>query len=297
MGTRINNVQVTGVIDGDTIKLRIDERDETVRLVSVDTEESRPGGTKPVTKIGIETTRMAKQYFASETGTFVAIDIEFDTDETPENCFKRHRDNYGRLLCYVHKERENYNLKLIREGWSPYFIKYGRSRIYHQEFTMAEAEAQAYNRNIWDPFANAGGPSRDYTRLVPWWSLRAHIVEGYRTRGIDGGALSVRLDYERILDAADAKERITVFCDLKDGINRWPGDGAIINAGSQYHQFNLWIPHALSDSMEPLIRLIERRYAGYGRGYVYVTGTAKKYRDIPEIEVIDLSQLNDFPKA
>jgi len=27
------------------------------------------------------------------------------------------------------------------EGWSPYFVKYGRSRLYHGQFMEAEAQA------------------------------------------------------------------------------------------------------------------------------------------------------------
>jgi hypothetical protein len=40
------------------------------------------------------------------------------------------------------------------------------------ELMAAEAEAQANNLHIWDPGDNAGGPSRNYRVLVPWWCLR-----------------------------------------------------------------------------------------------------------------------------
>jgi micrococcal nuclease len=295
MGTTISQAYITDVIDGDTVKVRIDRREETVRIGSVDTEESKPGGAKPITRLGMEAALMAKQYFTTGSGEFTPVDLEFDTDETIENCFTRHRDNYGRLICYVYREGESFNLKLIRDGWSPYFVKYGRSRMYHTTFTDAEAEAQAVGRRIWDPFANAGGPFRDYSALLPWWAWRAHIVEEYRERGIEAGALSVRLDYRSILEAADSNERIRVLCDLQNGIAWWPGDGALVKAGSKFQPFNLWIPNAQSERVIPLIRLIEKRYAGYGRGYVYVIGNAKNYRGVPEIEVTDLSQLNDFP--
>ena len=148
---------------------------------------------------------------------------------------------------------------------------------------------------IWDPFTNAGGPSRDYTQLLPWWSFRAQIVEDYRKTGLDAGVLSVRLDYQKILSASESNDRITIFCDLQQGINRWPGNGALIYAGSKYHKFNLWIPNAGSIEQSPLVRLIETRYAGRGRGYIYITGNVKKYRNIPEIELSDISQLSDFP--
>lgn len=295
MGTMVKNALITDVVDGDTIHVRIDEKEEKIRIGSVDTEESRPGGSKPVTRLGVEAARMAKEFFTTKSGEFASVDLEFDTDESIEDCLVRHRDNYGRLVCYVHLGNENYNLKLILEGWSPYFVKYGRSRLYHTPFTSAEAEAQAMGLRIWDPSANKGGPSRDYTALLPWWAWRSHIIEGFRERGSRAGALSVRLDYIRILEAAETHERITVFCDLQHGIAKRPGKGALINAGSQLQPFNLWIPDAKSEEAIKLIRLIENRYAGYGRGYVYVEGSAEMYRKVPEIELIQLSQLSDCP--
>ena len=93
MGTTISNAHITDVIDGDTVKVRIDRREETVRMGSVDTEESRPGGAKPITRLGMEVALMAKQYFTTGSGEFTPVDLEFDTDESIENCFTRHRDN------------------------------------------------------------------------------------------------------------------------------------------------------------------------------------------------------------
>lgn len=295
MGTRMKNLRVTDVSDGDTIKVGINGREEKLRLIAVDTEESWPGSGKPVTKAGKMAAEMAKGYFRASDCNFVEVDIEFDTSDPLEICLEKHRGNYGRIICYVHKGDENYNLKVIREGWSPYFLKYGRSRIYHELFARAEAEAQANDRGIWNPLTNAGGPSRDYTTLIPWWSLRAHIVDDYRRYGIDAGVLSVRVDYARLLKAGERGERVTIFCDLKDGIQRWTDNGALIYAGSPFHKFNIWIPDARTERMVSVINLIERRYAEHGRGYIYITGQAKMYRDIPEIVLKDISQLSDFP--
>ena len=44
MGTRIQNLKVTKVVDGDTIKVLIEGEEESLRLICVDTEESYPGG-------------------------------------------------------------------------------------------------------------------------------------------------------------------------------------------------------------------------------------------------------------
>ena len=296
MATRIRDLQITQVVDGDTVKVALNGKTESLRLICVDTEESYSGGSKPVTAAGKAASEMAKKYFATEGGGLARVDIEFDTDDPIAIAVEKHRDNYGRLLCYVHKGEENYNLKLIKEGWSPYFVKYGRSRLYHRQMTEAESGAKAYNLMIWNPNTNAKIPSRNYANLLPWWSMRASIVEEFRLSEATGGAFSLRLDYPKILAASETGKSITVFCDLQAGINKWIGDNALIHAGSVYHKLDLWIPDAETDTMAPLKRLIDKRYAGLGRGYVYVSGKVEHYKGKPQIVLKDIKQLSDFPR-
>ena len=295
MATRIRDLQITQVVDGDTVKVALNGKTESLRLICVDTEESYSGGSKPVTAAGKAASEMAKKYFA-EGGGLARVDIEFDTDDPIAIAVEKHRDNYGRLLCYVHKGEENYNLKLIKEGWSPYFVKYGRSRLYHRQMTDAESGAKAYNLMIWNPNTNAKIPSRNYANLLPWWSMRASIVEEFCLSEATGGAFSLRLDYPKILAASETGKSITVFCDLQAGINKWIGDNALIHAGSVYHKLDLWIPDAETDTMAPLKRLIDKRYAGLGRGYVYVSGKVEHYKGKPQIVLKDIKQLSDFPR-
>ena len=295
MATRIRDLQITQVVDGDTVKVALNGKTESLRLICVDTEESYSGGSKPVTAAGKAASEMAKKYFA-EGGGLARVDIEFDTDDPIAIAVEKHRDNYGRLLCYVHKGEENYNLKLIKEGWSPYFVKYGRSRLYHRQMTDAESGAKAYNLMIWNPNTNAKIPSRYYANLLPWWSMRASIVEEFCLSEATGGAFSLRLDYPKILAASETGKSITVFCDLQAGINKWIGDNALIHAGSVYHKLDLWIPDAETDTMAPLKRLIDKRYAGLGRGYVYVSGKVEYYKGKPQIVLKDIKQLSDFPR-
>ena len=304
-GTVIKNLKLTKVVDGDTIKILLDNKEESIRFVCLDTEESQRGGSKPVTNAGILASKRVKEYFgADEAGIPVGdvrVDLEFDTDDPVEVCLRKHRGNYGRLICYVYKagEQENSNLRIVREGWSPYFVKYGRSRLYHRQFIAAEFEAQSQGLAIWNRETNAGGNQRDYTTMIPWWHLRDTVVQGYRNTDSRSGVLSVRLNYEKIVEAANDGTEITVFCDLQGGINKWPGNGALIFAGSKFQKFNLWIPHRDSTVAQTILRLIETRYAKYGRGYVYVSGRASLYPSNtdgkPQIVLKDVSQLTDFP--
>lgn len=305
-GTTIKNLKLTKVIDGDTVKILLNNEQESIRLTCLDTEESQHGGDKPVTTAGILASKWAKQYFgANEQGSpngDVRVDLEFDTNDPVQVCLNKHRDNYGRLLCYVYKSGnpENSSVRIVREGWSPYFVKYGRSRLYHRQFVDAEAEAQAKGLAIWNPDTNVGGNSRDYTTLIPWWHLRDSVVQDYRYLGIQAGALSIRLDYDHLQEAARAGNEVTVFCDLQSGINQWTGNGALIYAGSKFQKFNLWIPDRDSAAAQTILRLIETRYASSGRGYVYVSGAASLYPPghadgKPQIVITDAKQLGDFP--
>ncbi len=304
-GTAIKDLKLTKVVDGDTIKILLDNQEESIRFVCLDTEESQHGGSKPVTNAGILASKWAKEYFgANEDGIpngDIRVDLEFDTNEPVRVCLRKHRGNYGRLICYAYKagELENFNVRIVREGWSPYFVKYGRSRLYHREFVEAEAEAQAKGLGIWDRATNAGGNRRDYSTLIPWWHLRDLVVQDYRYAGSQAGVLSVRLNYEDIREAARAGHQMTVLCDLQAGINKWAGNGALIYAGSKFQKFNLWIPDRDSAAAQTILRLIETRYAASGRGYVYVSGIGSLYPPNadgkPQIVITDAKQLADFP--
>jgi micrococcal nuclease len=304
-GTVITNLKLIKVIDGDTIKILLNNEQESIRFTCLDTEESQHGSDKPVTNAGILASKWAKQYFGTNEQGIpngdVHVDLEFDTNDPVQVCLNKHRDNYGRLLCYVYKAQdpENSNVRIVREGWSPYFVKYGRSRLYHRQFVEAEVEAQAKGLAIWNSATNAGGNRRDYTTLIPWWHLRDSVVQDYRTLGLQSGALSVRLNYTDLLEAARLSSEVTVFCDLQAGINQWPGNGALIYAGSKFQKFNLWIPNRDSASAQAILRLIETRYADSGRGYVYVSGPASLYPPMaegkPQIVITDVNQLSDFP--
>lgn len=301
-GTTLANLKLIKVIDGDTIRVEIDGKSESIRIACLDTEESQAGGGKPVTQAGVMATRWAKEYFGADDAGAprgdVRIDVEFDTNDPVPTCMRKHRDNYGRLLGYVHKGGDNYVLRAAREGWSPYFVKYGRSRSYHEPLLEAEAEAQSLRINIWNSATNAGGERRDYATLIPWWNLRDSVVQEYRRFGIEAGVKSVRTDYDEVVEAARNNSRLTLLCDLQQGISRWTGDGALIYAGSPQHKFNLWIPGRDTDAAQRLLALIELRYvgqAGQGRGYVYVTGEATLYRDKPQITLTDTQQLADVP--
>lgn len=302
MGTRLEHVQLLNVTDGDTLRVLLGGEERSLRVACADTEESRPGGSKPATRLGLETAEMARAHFTLPDGTPAAVTVEFDTDDPLDVCLVKHLDNHGRLLAYVHHNGENYLHKLVREGWSPYFTKYGRSRLLHHELLRAEASAQAGGLRVWD----AGrSDRRPYERLVPWWSLRDAALQEYRqfteTRDAQGrpNVLSVRLDYDELKDRAGRGERVTVLVDVQSPARPTASGGAFLEVGSRKRPFSLWLPDADGTEALRLLRLIGTRYLAdgvrYGRGYLYVSGALSTYRDAPQLELQTLSQLSDVP--
>jgi micrococcal nuclease len=96
--------QVVRVVDGDTIKVRLDGgRIERVRYIGIDTPESVKPGT-PV------------QCFAKKAGHFNAslvsgrqVTLKTDAEE---------RDRYGRLLAYVYADGRFVNRELVARGYA-----------------------------------------------------------------------------------------------------------------------------------------------------------------------------------
>jgi micrococcal nuclease len=103
--TTFGRAKVLRVVDGDTIRVRLDGRNERVRYIGVDTPES----VKPGTPVECFAKRAAAANAALVAGREVRLvgDVE-------------HRDRYGRLLAYVYREPDGafVNAELVRDGYA-----------------------------------------------------------------------------------------------------------------------------------------------------------------------------------
>ena len=139
-GTSLN-ARVVRVVDGDTIRVEIPDGEESLRILSLDTEESRAGGSKPKTPFGLEAKKEAERLFtAGDTVT-----LEFPGSESLEECLRSHRGKFDRLLIYVLTANgDDFQEHMIRLGFSPYFMKYGYAVDLdkHRRYQTAEREAQ-----------------------------------------------------------------------------------------------------------------------------------------------------------
>ena len=91
------------VVDGDTIIVNIDGKKERVRLIGVDTPETKHPK-KPVEYYGKEASAFTKQMVEGKK-------VRLDHDQ-------QRRDKYSRLLAYVYLEDGTFlNAEIIKQGY------------------------------------------------------------------------------------------------------------------------------------------------------------------------------------
>jgi micrococcal nuclease len=126
--------EVTRVIDGDTIEVRLDGRTEDVRYIGVDTPETvKPGA--PIECFGPEAHDFNEALVDGE-----AIRLDYDAER---------RDVYGRLLAYVHVGETFVNAELVRRGFATTLTIPPNDR-YAATFARLEREAADAGRGLWE---------------------------------------------------------------------------------------------------------------------------------------------------
>jgi micrococcal nuclease len=295
-------VEVVRVVDGDTLRVKIAGGEESLRLLCLDTEESNAGSDKPVTPWGKEASEAAKLVFPAGS----TIELEFPGPEPLAEAMIRYRDNFGRLLVFAYEpDGSDFQEHWIREGYSPYFRKYGYAELpeNHARYGAAERAAQAARTGVWDQLAVNGAEARNYALLGVLWELRAELVEASRrARAAQPGAiLDSRLDYARIEELAAQETEATVFTELSE-LKRIGAQKAIITIGSMHQPFKLFMPDLLGEAGQKIAMLVENRYVGGdethpGRSYAYVSGPLKLFNGEPELVLTDAAQIADAPPA
>lgn len=133
---------VVEVVDGDTIKVRLATGTETVRIIGLDTPETRDPR-RPVQCFGAEASAKAKELLAGKTVTL----IQDPTQDT--------RDRYGRMLAYVEVDGQDFGLWMIANGYAheyTYDVAYQRQAQYKEAYRAA----QEASLGLWSPDTCAG---------------------------------------------------------------------------------------------------------------------------------------------
>lgn len=144
---------VKKVVDGDTIQVTIDGKDEVLRLIGINTPETVDPRT-PVQCFGIEASNKAKEALTGK-------NVGLEADETQSE-----RDKYGRLLRYVYLEDgTNFNKMMIEEGYA-YEYTYGTPYKYQADFKTAQQQAKDAKRGLWAEDTCNGELTKSTTNTV-----------------------------------------------------------------------------------------------------------------------------------
>ncbi|MGE0878067.1 MAG: thermonuclease family protein [Acidimicrobiia bacterium] len=127
---------VKAVVDGDTIVVEIGGADEHVRLIGIDTPETKDPR-KPVQCFGVEASEHTTAMLPK--GTIVRL----ERDAEP-------RDVYGRLLAYVYRQPDDLfvNASILLDGYAQ-VLSIAPNVAHADEFLALERQAREQNRGLW----------------------------------------------------------------------------------------------------------------------------------------------------
>ncbi|HVP09709.1 MAG TPA: thermonuclease family protein [Phycisphaerae bacterium] len=267
-----------GLLDSDTLRVEWEGQPRLVRLMDVDPERATPGGAKPATEFGRRTLRWGQDVYFKDVAEVL---LEFACDHVSLS-------NSGKLLCYAFVRGENCNVRLIREGWSPCFQKYGDPRIHRREMEQAELWARMEGRGIWGGLGGRG----DYLALKNYWQLRAGQIAGFRlATGMGEDILNCRLDYPEIVSIARAKRAAHVFVELSRAFHN-PDGSVLIQLGNPMQPFSALFPAGANG----LAGFLEREFLGFGKpNYIYLNGEVTLTDGHPQITIEHPEQVGTCP--
>lgn len=289
------------VLDGDTIK--VEGLDASMRLLGIDTEETfkrasereafakgwdsylkeMRGTSKRPVKMATPAGTAAEAFAV---GFFHGVErVRLEHDHPGEI-----RDFYNRYLAYVFALKDgrwvNYNLEVVRAGWSPYFAKYGQSRRFHEAFLQAQAEAREARRGIWgDNVLHYP----DYDERLRWWNARGAGVATFEKegKGRDDHVSLTRADSFDVL-----KARVGQPVKLL---------GLVGNIKEPTSEKAPWVVHLSKDRFKSFQVVFFDKAVLDASGvadqigeYVVVSGPVTEYRNTPQIEVKDPTQVRSF---
>jgi micrococcal nuclease len=130
------NAAIVFVIDGDTVIATFEGREETVRLIGIDTPETKKQNA-PIECYGPE----ASAYTSSLLPKGTPVRIERDVEA---------RDDYGRLLGYVYRAQDGLfvNLDLVAQGYAE-VLSIRPNTTYRDDFVEAARAAERANLGLW----------------------------------------------------------------------------------------------------------------------------------------------------
>jgi micrococcal nuclease len=135
-GPDLHQAAFIRVVDGDTLIADIDGQEEYVRLLLVDTPETKHPN-KGVEPFGPEASNLMEESFSPADPIY----LEYGTER---------RDKYDRILAYVYtKEKQMFNKLLLEEGLARVAYVFPPNDKYADKFRKLEAKAASKQIGIW----------------------------------------------------------------------------------------------------------------------------------------------------
>lgn len=140
------NYKVTEFVDGDTIKVDMNGRMETIRLIGMDTPETHDPR-KAVECYGMAAAAYTKQLIG--TGP-----VRLEADQLSTN-----RDRYNRLLRYVYtSDNKLVEAEVIKNGYGFAYVSFPFTKL--DEFRGYEKDAREQSKGLWSgcqPYLDKSG--------------------------------------------------------------------------------------------------------------------------------------------
>ncbi len=142
-----HSARVVKVVDGDTLKVRMHDRTRTtVRLIGIDTPESRKPGVPVECGANRAARHMKRLAFKQRGQRRIGHRVRLTTDPTQDRT-----DRYGRLLAYVDRRSDGKDLarSMIRAGWTRAYVYDDRPFARLAGFADDEQRARRADRGVW----------------------------------------------------------------------------------------------------------------------------------------------------
>lgn len=134
-GLDVKYYSVISVTDGDTISVNIDGKKEKVRLLAIDTPETKDPR-KPVQCFGDKASQKMQELVS---GKYVRLEKDNSQGD---------RDKYGRLLRFVYLEDgTNVNAEMVKQGFAFAYTIYPTAQL--DDMRKFEKEAREKNNGLW----------------------------------------------------------------------------------------------------------------------------------------------------
>ena len=166
---------IARVIDGDTVQVIVHGRFDTVRVIGLDTPETKDPR-RPVECFGREASARAEALL------LIGADVDLEPDPTQAN-----RDKYRRLLRHIRLPDGRLFAKvMIAEGYG-FEYTYAVPYRYQEDFKAAQREATEAERGLWAegacdaPWPVSPTPLPD---MIGSWPCEPGQTKGNRNSGI-----------------------------------------------------------------------------------------------------------------